>query len=210
MAEDEVGRLVAASYDQVADEYAALESESAPWPRLERVKAFLAELPDRSRVLDLGCGNGIPATEEIDRRHVAVGVDISPEQIARARGNVPGATLHCADVREVEFEPQSFDAIVALYLIDNVPTEDYPALFRKLARWLRPGGRLLLSAEPGNDPGRVYEWLGVPTFINTVPTDQVSAMLDAASLAVVETSTETQLEGGREIEYAWFVAARDV
>lgn len=206
MAPDEVGKLIARGYDRVADAYDALESHAAPWPRLARVRAFIAELPEGSRVLDLGCGNGVPATREIAQRHIAVGVDISPEQISRARVLVPGATFRCADVRDVEFAPGSFDAVVALYLIDNVPRESYPGLFRAIAGWLKPGGRVLLSAEPGDDPGRTYEWLGVPMFINTVPAAEVARMLEDASLQVVSLQTESQLEGGREIEFAWFVA----
>jgi cyclopropane fatty-acyl-phospholipid synthase-like methyltransferase len=206
MMNDEIGDLIAQGYDRVADEYAALESEHAPWPRLGRVKAFIAGLPDGSRVLDLGCGNGVPATRVIARRHVVTGVDISPEQIARAKSNIPAASFHRADARDIDFPPHSFDAVVALYLIDNVPAIDYPALFRKLAGWLKPGARILLSAEPGNDPGRTYEWLGVPMFINTLPASEVAAMLEDASLRVLETDSETQLEGGREIEHVWFVA----
>jgi len=206
MPRDEFGDLIARGYDRVADEYAALESETEPWPRLARVRAFVADLPDGSRVLDLGCGNGVPATREIASRHVVTGVDISPEQIARAEVNVPGTTFHCADVRVIEFAPRSFDAIVALYLIDNVPSQDYPALFRKIAGWLEPGGRILLSAEPGRDPGQVYEWLGVPMFINTIPAPELAAMLEAASLHVVEMDTESQKEGGREIEFVWLIA----
>jgi cyclopropane fatty-acyl-phospholipid synthase-like methyltransferase len=206
MMNDEIGDLVAQGYDRVADEYAALESAHVPWPRLGRVKAFIAGLPDGSRVLDLGCGNGVPATRVIAQRHVVTGVDISPEQIARAKSNIPAASFHCADAREIDFAQGSFDAVVALYLIDNIPAQDYPSLFRKLAGWLKPGGRILLCAEPGNDPGRTYEWLGVPMFINTLPASEVAAMLEDASLRVLETDSETQLEGGREIEYVWFVA----
>lgn len=203
---DEVGELIAHGYDQVADEYAALESEQAPWPRLARVQEFIAALPDGSRVLDLGCGNGVPATREIAQRHIVTGVDISPEQIARAESNVPAATFHCADVREVSFPSDSFDAVVALYLIDNVPSKDYAALFRKLAGWLKPGARILLSAEPGHDPGRTYTWLGVPMFINTLPASDLARMFEDASLRVLAMSTEAQVEGGREIQYVWFEA----
>jgi cyclopropane fatty-acyl-phospholipid synthase-like methyltransferase len=205
---DDVGDVVARGYDKVADHYAALESEESPWPRLKRVIAFIEPLADGSRVLDLGCGNGIPATREIAKRHAVTGVDISPEQIARARRNVPEATFHCSDVREIQLRAGAFDAIVALYLIDNVPAADYPGLFHEIAAWLRPGGRILLSAEPGHDEGRMYEWLDVPMFINTVPTQVVAEALENAALHVVELDVESQLEGGREIEYAWFVAER--
>ena len=203
------GEIVARGYDRVADEYARLESAAAPWPRLRRVRAFAAELPDDSRILDVGCGNGVPATRELAEKHRVLGLDISSEQIARATSNVRNATFICADVREVGLPAESFDAIVALYLIDNVPCEDYPALFRKLAGLLRPHGRLLLSAEPGNDPGQTYDWLGVPMFINTIPTEQLIGLLVEAGLHIASTEIESQLEGGRPIEFAWIVAEKE-
>ncbi len=200
--------IIARGYDQVADEYAALESAEAPWPRLKRVRAFAADLPHGSRILDVGCGNGLPATRELASRHEVTGVDISGEQVARARANVPAATFIRGDVREVDLPVGGFDAIVALYLIDNIAREDYPALFRSFRELLRPNGRLLLSAEPGEDPWQQYTWLGVAMFINTVPTEELVRLLQEAGLSVVSTEVETQLEGGRPIEYAWIIGER--
>ena len=203
------GEIIARGYDQVADEYAALESAEAPWPRLKRVRAFAADLPQASRILDVGCGNGLPATRELALSHEVTGVDISEEQIARARSNVPTATFIRGDVREVDLPVGAFDAIVALYLIDNIAREDYPALFRRLGELLRPNGRLLLSAEPGEDPWQPYTWLGVPMFINTVPTEELVQLLQEAGLSVTSTEFETQLEGGRPIEYAWILGENE-
>jgi cyclopropane fatty-acyl-phospholipid synthase-like methyltransferase len=200
--------IVARGYDRVADDYEALESAEAPWPRLTRVRAFAADLAPGSRVLDVGCGNGLPATRELTLLHEVTGIDLSEEQIARARANVPAATFILGDAREVDLVAGAFDAIVALYLVDNVPRDDYPALFRRLHDLLKPGGRLLLSAEPGDDPWQPYTWLGVPMFINTVPTEELVALLREAGLSVVSVELESQLEGGRPIDYAWVTAAR--
>ena len=205
---NDVGEVIARGYDHVADEYAALEAPDDPWPRMRRLRRFVAGCPARARILDLGCGNGVPAARELSKAHAVVGVDISPQQIARARRNVPTAEFRCGDVRQVEFPPASFDAITALYLVDNVPSEDYSTLFGKFSDWLVPGGRLLLSAEPGNDQGRIYRWLGVPMFINTVGIERIVAQLKAASFAVEPVETEPQREGGRRIEYAWFTAVK--
>jgi cyclopropane fatty-acyl-phospholipid synthase-like methyltransferase len=141
-------------------------------------------------------------------RHEVTGVDISEEQIARARSNVPTATFIHGDAREVDLADEAFDAIIALYLVDNIAREDYPAFFRRLRELLRPNGRILLSAEPGDDPWQPYTWLGVPMFINTIPTEDLEQLLERAGLSVVSTEFETQLEGGRPIEYAWIVAER--
>ena len=202
------GDIIARGYDQVADEYAALESAEAPWPCLKRVRAFAADLPQGSRILDVGCGNGLPATRELALIHEVTGVDISEEQIARASANVPTATFIRGDVREVDLPVGAFDSIVALYLIDNIAREDYRALFRRLSELLRPNGRLLLSAEPGKDPWQPYTWLGVPMFINTVPTHELVQLLEEAGLSVMSTEFETQLEGGRQIEYGWIIGQK--
>ncbi|HET6848499.1 MAG TPA: class I SAM-dependent methyltransferase [Gaiellales bacterium] len=206
---DETGRVIADGYDRVADAYAALESPADPWPRMRRVKDFIVGLPDGSRLLDLGCGNGLPATRELSELHEVTAVDISPEQAARARRNAPRAEVLCADVRDLNLPTAAFDAIVALYLIDNVPAREYEVLFRRLAGWLRPGGRLLLSAEPAEaEEDGLHTWLGVPMLINGVPVEMLTACVEAAGLEVLDLELEEQREGGRPITFAWVAARR--
>jgi SAM-dependent methyltransferase len=76
-------------YDLVADRYARLEGDVGAWPRLEWLDRLLDALPDSSRVLDVGCGNGVPATQRMAQRHHPIGVDISAVQIECARRAVP-------------------------------------------------------------------------------------------------------------------------
>lgn len=127
---------------------------------------WLAELAKRvpagARVLDLGCGNGVPVARALAARHEVTGVDLSPVQIERARALVPGARFVCADMTAVEFPAASFDAAVAFFSIINVPLAEQPALLARIAGWLVPGGVLLAvvgrEAWTGVEPG----WRGVP------------------------------------------------
>jgi SAM-dependent methyltransferase len=112
---DERKQLVAAGYDEVACEYARLERPGREWPRLRLLRDLLARLDPGSSILDLGCGNGVPAPREIVRLHKGVGVDISKVQIELAQANVPSAELLHADAMELEFPPRSFDAVVGSY-----------------------------------------------------------------------------------------------
>jgi SAM-dependent methyltransferase len=107
------------------------------------LRRLATRVGDGARVLDLGCGCGVPATREMTRRWRVTGVDLSPVQIDRARALVPGATFVCEDMSTVTFEPGSFDAVIAFYSIINVPVEDQPALFGRIASWLAPGGWFL-------------------------------------------------------------------
>jgi len=136
--------LVREGYDRASvayrgdefDDYA--RSGYAYW-----LSRFTPGLPGGCRILDLGCGCGIPVSRELAARYRVTGVDISPVQIARARHLVPGARFICADMAEVEFEPRAFDAAVAFFSLINLPlSEQYPVIER-VSRWLEPSGRLL-------------------------------------------------------------------
>jgi SAM-dependent methyltransferase len=123
---------------------------------------FTPPLAAGARVLDLGCGNGVPVARELVKRFAVTGVDLSPVQIERARALVPGTQFICADMTAVEFEPGSFDAVVAFYSIFNLPLADQPALIARVAGWLKPGGSFL--AMVGKQPwtGVEKDWRGVP------------------------------------------------
>jgi SAM-dependent methyltransferase len=98
----------------------------------------------RARVLDLGCGAGVPATKLLAEKNFDVlGLDISAVQIRRARELVPGATFEQADMVTWEHAPASFDAVVSFYALIHVPLEDQRDLLPKIRSWLRQGGYLL-------------------------------------------------------------------
>jgi ubiquinone/menaquinone biosynthesis C-methylase UbiE len=119
--------IVAAGYDRVASRYAELEAPGREWPRMRWLDEVLSRLPDRSEVLDVGCGNGLPATRAIAERHRVTGVDISSKQIELARHNVPEARLIHGDAASVEFPAASFDAIVAFYVLEHLPPATHDA-----------------------------------------------------------------------------------
>ena len=97
-----------------------------------------------ARVLDLGCGAGVPATKLLAEKNFEVlGLDISAVQIRRARELVPGATFEHADMVTWEHAPASFDAVVSFYALIHLPLEDQRDLLPKIRSWLRPGGYLL-------------------------------------------------------------------
>jgi SAM-dependent methyltransferase len=153
--------LVRQGYDRVSYTYRgdACDLEQSGYGHwLRRLRK---RLPDGSRVLDLGCGCGVPATAELAKRHRVTGLDVSPVQIERARRLVPGATFVCADMTEAAFAPGSFDAVVAFYSIINVPLEHQPGLFRRIAEWLAPGGWLLAIVGRVAWTGFEQDWRGV-------------------------------------------------
>jgi SAM-dependent methyltransferase len=197
-------RLVA-GYDQIAGAY--LERFEVSAVRQKWLHRLIERLPARARVLDLGCGAGIPVARElVTLGHCVVGVDGSAEQIARACHNVPGATFIQADVCEVQFDDASFDAIGAFYSINHVPAAEQDALFGKLGRWLKPGGTLVVSLGTGPAGDWSGEWLGAPMFFGK--SDDAGSLRQLGNAGRIVQLSEVQRQDNEDAEFLWIVAAR--
>jgi SAM-dependent methyltransferase len=98
-----------------------------------------------ARVLDLGCGNGVPGTLMLAERFEVTGVDISDVQIARARQLVPKGKFVCADMTTVAFPPASFEAVVSFFALIHIPLEEQPEILSRISRCLMPGGLFLAT-----------------------------------------------------------------
>ncbi|HEY8648942.1 MAG TPA: methyltransferase domain-containing protein [Candidatus Limnocylindria bacterium] len=152
--------VVRHGYDLVSRAYRAddgVEGQYGPWLDL-----LEARVPPPAKVLDLGCGCGVPVARRLSPRYEVTGVDLSPVQIERARVLVPAATFVCADMATLAFPDATFDAVVCLYAIIHLPLAEQPGLLRDLGRWLRPGGVLIASVGHRAWSGVERDWLGVP------------------------------------------------
>jgi SAM-dependent methyltransferase len=153
--------IVAEGYDRIAEGYLARRGDERPErdrPYLDRVTEGL---DGEARVLDLGCGAGIPVAAYLSERFRVVGLDISRHQLSLARGNVRGGTFLLGDMCSLPFQPESFDAVVALYSIFHVPREEHEALLGRVRDVLRPGRRLLATMGKGDWEGGETDWLGL-------------------------------------------------
>jgi SAM-dependent methyltransferase len=115
------------------------------WTAFQRLlPASLKEM----RVLDLGCGLGYFAREAWARgARDVVGVDISERMLdtARQRTSDPGIVYVRAGLEEFEADTASFDLVVSSLALHYIA--DYPALAKRVATWLVPGGRFAFSVE---------------------------------------------------------------
>lgn len=202
-------RVVAAGYDRVADAYAAW-SAAIFSPERERVtRLLLDELPVGAPVLELGCGNGEPVTRRLEERCAVTAVDISGEQLARARRAVPSATFIQSDMMALEFPDESFSAAVALYSLIHLPCEEHPAMLRRVYGWLRPGGLFVFNSAT-SDAYRGYDpnWLGAPMFWSHYGPETTRRLVLDAGFEILSQRVEIINEGHGATGWVWWVARK--
>lgn len=102
-------------------------------------------------VLDLGSGAGFDAflaRREVGESGRVIGVDMTPEMLAKARFNAEKLGYANVEFREGEIEAMpvdddSVDLVISNCVLNLVPDKD--AAFREIARVLKPGGRMVVS-----------------------------------------------------------------
>jgi SAM-dependent methyltransferase len=204
--------IVRAGYDRIADGFlAAVQSRTAPDPRDEWVPKLLARLSERARILDAGCGAGVPTARDlVERGHEVVGIDVSPRQVELARAHVPDATFIVDDVSRAELGTATFDGIVALYSLTHVPRSEYPELFAHFASALRPGGCFLgavgRSDSDGFDERDFLGFDGTDSWTNSYDAETMLAIVGGAGLTIAEHSLIDEATPFGPERWLWILA----
>ena len=94
-------------------------------------------------VLDVACGTGVLFSDYRQRGVASLtAIDISPEMVKLARQKYPKVCVLCGDVEQTVFD-QCFDVIMIYNAFPHFP--DPARLIGRLARWVKPGGRLSVA-----------------------------------------------------------------
>ncbi len=132
----------------------------------------LGRLAAGERVLDVGCGAGtdsLVAAQMVGPEGSVVGIDITPEMLAKARAaaaelGVSNVEFTEAEAERLPFPDGEFDVVISNGVIDLIPDKD--AVFAEFLRVLRPGGRIQVAdvtiQRPVSEEGRrnIDLWTG--------------------------------------------------
>ncbi len=126
-------------YARVGDYHRNLDPDWSYAPtylrKMEFVRCFVESSPAKTRVLDVGCGEGVLVEELRDRGWEIEGLDLNYESKFVRRG----------DVRDMPYSDAMFDLILFLDTLEHLPFADQPKSLSEIRRVLKPGGRVIVS-----------------------------------------------------------------
>lgn len=156
----------------------------------------LAELKVGETVLDLGSGGGLDgflAGRKVGPKGRVIGVDMTPEMVARARGGLAeyrassgldNVEFRLGEIEHLPVADGTVDVVISNCVLNLSP--DKPQVWREIARVLRPGGRVavsdlaLLRPLPGSIQQMVEALVGCVA--GAVPVEDTRAMMRDAGL----------------------------
>jgi predicted TPR repeat methyltransferase len=152
---------------------------------------LIRSLPAGARVLDLGCGTGVPtARQMVDAGFEVVGIDLSGGMLTLARERVPGATFHQLDIADLRpGSPRDlgrFDAVAAFFSLLMLPRAEIPLALRTVRHLLAPGGLFALSMVEAEADDVPIPFLGNTIRVSGYLRGDLRKVIEAAGFDIVQ------------------------
>jgi len=146
-------------YNKIADKYLKTKDDST----LIFAKELEKQLEPNSKILDAGCGAGIPIAKYLSENFEVYGIDISLKQIELAKKLIPNGKFKKANLIEKSFENEFFHGIIALYSLIHINRKNHLEILRNFYNVLKKPGFLMICMGLEDYEGE-EEYLGTKMF----------------------------------------------
>ena len=165
---------------------------------------FIACLTPGARVLDLGCGSGMPVAFHLVQHGLRVtGVDTSPTLITLCRQRMPEHEWITGEMQTLAL-PQRFDGLLSWDSFFHLTPEHQRTMFTVFAAHAAPGAFLLFNTGP--EQGEILgDFQGEPLYHASLDPEEYQQLLDHSGFALVAHTVEDPTAGGRTI---WLAQSR--
>jgi len=132
--------IVGKAYDKIAEKYLKGKDEST----LIFAKELEKRLKPGAKVLDAGCGPGIPIAKYLSEKFEIFGIDFSAKQIELAKKLVTKGKFKKADLIAPGFEKETFDGIICMYALIHVDRKKHLEILKEFYNLLKSPGYLMI------------------------------------------------------------------
>ena len=182
------GRTIHASKSEKEDEF---------------VNLLISLTPPGGKVLDVGCGTGIPVGKMLyDAGLKVTGVDVSDEMISQASINLPKATFYRMPMTDIDFE-NKFNGVVSSYSLLCLPPDDFKLMASRIHKALKRGGYFLLFLNEGDSKeGQIQEVQGQKMYSTGKSEEEIRQTFETKGMKIekIDRETGTTPEYGLEHE----------
>jgi SAM-dependent methyltransferase len=167
-------------YDDDSEGFIASRS---PTIGVSIVRSWARSLPDGTRVLEVGCGDGHPITRTLINEGLSIyAVDASPKMVSAFRKNFPDTPVVCAAAEHLRNLDHKFGAAIAWGLMFLLTPETQRTVIHNIGDALNRGGRFLFTS-----PKEAVTWTDIRTGRKSVSlgAPQYQSLLSSANLSLV-------------------------
>ena len=114
----------------------------------KEIETIVSMLPSGAVILDAGTALGAYPkylTERVDKDFKVVGIDAAPNMIEKAKSVAPKAEFHTRDIRDLQFPPKSFDAVICFATLIHVNDQEALKVLEKFDEILKQNGIIAIN-----------------------------------------------------------------